>query len=288
MAINDKAVFTASGGYVFIGPVGTAAPTPTELTNLNPVTFGAQTQTIKISGSATAGSFTIASGGETTSALPYNATAAQVQAALEALPSIGTGNAFATGDLKDGIKVSFIGTLQGKALPKLVVVGTGLTGGGTIDATITQAPNGWSNIGHTSREEMPEFGFDGGDSEVKGTWQNAQLREVTTEAAADYLTLQLHQFDATGFELYYGKNAATTPGIFGVDGGNPAPTERALLVIIVDGDAKVGFYASKASIRRDDAVALPSDEFAALPIKATFLKHGANRLFDWISQTLFG
>ncbi|KZM68831.1 phage tail protein [Nocardia terpenica] len=287
MAINDKAVLTASGGYVFVGPVGTAAPTPAELAAVNPVTFGAQTQTIKLSGSASAGSFTIASGADTTAALPYNATAGQVQAALEALPSIGTGNAFATGDLATGIKVSFIGTLQGKALAKLVVTGAGLTGGGTIDATITQAPNGWSNIGHTSRDEMPEFGFDGGDSEVKGTWQNAQLREVVTEQAADYVTLQLHQFDKASFELYYGENAAQTPGVFGVDGGNKKTNERAFLIIIVDGDAKVGFYASKASVKRDDAVSLPSDEFAALPIKATFLKHGANRLFDWISQTLF-
>lgn len=146
---------------------------------------------------------------------------------------------------------------------------------------------GWRTIGHTSREEMPEFGFDGGETEVRGTWQNAALREVETEQIADYLTLFLHQFDTASFELYYGANASTTPGIFGVAGGQTQPVEKALLIIIVDGDLRLGFYAPKVSIRRDDAISLPNDEFAALPVRATFLKHGALNLYEWINEDLF-
>ena len=40
---------------------------------------------------------------------------------------------------------------------------------------------GWADIGHTSRNDLPEFGFEGGDTEIRGSWQKKKLREVTTE-----------------------------------------------------------------------------------------------------------
>lgn len=286
MPINDQAVITAAGGYVFVGPVGTAAPTPAELNSVDPVKFGAQEQTITLTGTADSGTFTLDLDGDVTAPIPYNATAAQIQAALEALPSVGAGNATASGDLAAGVAVSFIGKLQGQAQTVLVADDANLVGTTpALDVVETREINGWLNIGHTSREDMPEFGFDGGDAEVRGTWQNAALREVITEQAADYLTLYLHQFDKQSFELYYGPNASATPGVFGVAGGS-VTNERAFLVIIVDGDTRIGFYASKSSVRREDAIQLPSDEFASLPIRATFLKLGANNLFDWISEDL--
>jgi hypothetical protein len=287
MALNDQAVLTAAQGYVFTATVGTARPTPAELDSVDPVIFGSQVQTITLTGTATSGVFTLTSTTET-SDLPFNATAAQVQAALEALASIGAGNVHATGTLATGIQVAFIGALQGTALPLLTVDDTGLVGTTpNIDVVITTAPNGWKNIGHTSRGDMPEFGFDGGDSEVKGTWQNAALREVTTQQAADFVTLFLQQFNTDSFELYYGENASTTPGVFGVAGGTPVPNERAFLIIIIDGTTRIGFYAAKASVKRDDAIQTPVDDFASLPIRATFLKLGANNLFEWISADLF-
>jgi len=285
MAINDKAVITAAGGYVFVAAPGTAAPTPAELDTIDPALFGAQVQTL--TGSPTAGTFAFKLGTATSTPVPYNATAAQIQGALETMTGIGAGNAHATGDLATGVAISFTGRLQGKSVD-ISIDSADLTG--TLTLEETTAPNGWSNIGHTSREDMPEFGFDGGDTEVKGTWQNIALREVETESPADYLTLFLHQFDTESFELYYGKqseNTVNTKGVFGVAGGTKQPNEKALLIIIVDGDVRIGFYASKASVRRDDAIQMPSDEFAALPIRATFLKNGANDLYDWISEDLF-
>ncbi|ASJ79537.1 major tail protein [Mycobacterium phage Kalnoky] len=148
-------------------------------------------------------------------------------------------------------------------------------------------PTGWDSIGHTSRGDMPEFGFDGGDTEVRGSWQKKKLREVTTEDPVDYLTLFLHQFDEQAFELYYGANASTTPGVFGVSAASGDPTEKAFLVVIVDGDERVGFHAHKASVRRDDAIQLPTDDFAALPVRATFLQHNNELLFSWINEDLF-
>lgn len=55
--------------------------------------------TVSISGAPTGGTYTLTYGGQTTSAIAYNATASTVQTALQALTSIGSGNATVTGYL---------------------------------------------------------------------------------------------------------------------------------------------------------------------------------------------
>lgn len=167
-------------------------------------------------------------------------------------------------------------------------VGTVAPTADEIDAFTAATPGldvAWLDLGHTAREELPEFGFDGGDAETRGTWQNDALKEVITEAVVDYVTFNLHQFDDLALSLYYGQAnaAAAAPGEFRVtDSG--VSTERSFLMIVVDGDAKIGFYARKASIRREGPVALAVDEFSSLPLRATFLKDGTNDLFRWISE----
>lgn len=190
MALNDEAVLTAAVGYVYTGPVGTAAPSAAELDDLD------------------------------------------------------------------------------------------------LESPSSWTATSWDSIGHTSRGDMPEFGFDGGDSEIKGTWQRKKLREVTTEDPVDYLTLFLHQFDEDALSLYYGKNASTTAGEFAVSGKSD-PTEKAVFVVIEDGDVRIGFHSAKASVKRDDAIQLPVDDFASLPIRATFLDHPGFPLFKWVNEDLF-
>lgn len=139
-----------------------------------------------------------------------------------------------------------------------------------VDETTTLT--GFTIIGHTSRDELPEFGFDGGDTETRGTWQKAALRTVVTDPAVDYVTFQLVQFDADTFELYYGsENTATEVGTYSMVGTPGGETEQAILIVIVDGDNKIAFYASNTSLRRDDAISLSVDEFGAMPMRATIL-----------------
>ena len=149
----------------------------------------------------------------------------------------------------------------------------------------------WVPVGHTSREDLPEFGSDGGDTEVRGSWQNAALRQVVTETAVDSVTLNLLQFDNDTLALYYGQANAMVNGErrFRVKSSPSGTVEKALLVVIVDGDVSIGFYAPNASFKREDAISLAVDYFGALPVRATFLQGYSgtdttdNRLlFDWI------
>lgn len=141
---------------------------------------------------------------------------------------------------------------------------------------------GYVSAGHTSRDDLPQFGFDGGDSEVQGTWSNASFREVVTDAPSDYVTFNALQFDEQILSFYYGVTDAT-PGDGTIEVMD-APTQtinRAILVVIVDGPRRVAFHASSASIRREDAIALATDSFAAFPLRATFLKLPATPIYSW-------
>jgi hypothetical protein len=88
-------------------------------------------QTVTILGTPTGGTFTLAYGGYTTTALAYNATAAAVQTALLALTSIGTGNATVTSPAAWTYTVTFTGTLGNKPITTMTANGTNLTPGGT-------------------------------------------------------------------------------------------------------------------------------------------------------------
>lgn len=144
---------------------------------------------------------------------------------------------------------------------------------------------GWESVGHTSRGTLPEFGFDGGDSEVKGSWQKKKLREITTEDPIDFVTILLHQFDEQSLGLYYGPNASTTPGVFGVKTGQT--NEKAVLIVIEDGDMRLGHHAHKAGVRRDDSIDLPIDDLASLPVRFTYLDFEDELPFSWINEDLF-
>lgn len=155
-----------------------------------------------------------------------------------------------------------------------------------IDAftpSVTGLAPAWQNLGHTSRDDLPEFGFEGGDTETRGTWQNEVVRQIITEAAVDYVTFNLLQFDVETLELYYGATnaAAASSSRYTVQSVATSLPTRALLIIIVDGDTNVAFYAPRTSIRREDAVSLATDEFGQLPVRATVLG-GGSELFSWI------
>ncbi len=130
-----------------------------------------EVQTITITGSPTGGELGVLSfGGVSTgdpsvdATLPYNATAAQVLAAIEGLPYlgeseemlyIGVGNATVTGPTSGVYTVTFVGQLAGANMPQLQVTGAAFTGGtspAVASATSTAGqpgifPNGYIPCG---------------------------------------------------------------------------------------------------------------------------------------------
>lgn len=106
-----------------------------------------EVQTVTISGAPTGGTFTLGFNGSTTAAIAYNATGGTVQAALVALPSIGTGNVQVTGGPGPGTPyvVTFIGTLANTNVGQMTAAAT-LTGGTTPAVTVTTTTEGINGI----------------------------------------------------------------------------------------------------------------------------------------------
>jgi hypothetical protein len=118
-----------------------------------------EVQAITKSGTVTGGTFTITYSGQTTAAIAYNATAATIQAELEALSNLAPGDVFVTGGPINTrrIHIRFAGTLAGTDVAEVTVSSASLTGGGSYQPStllaggaavgqITEAPVSGSEI----------------------------------------------------------------------------------------------------------------------------------------------
>ena len=96
-----------------------------------------EVQKIELIGTYTGGTFTLSndfgSGTETSAAIAYNATAADVESALEALASISTGDVNVTGSAGGPWFVEFNGSFAASEVSEFTVDGSSLTGTNTID-----------------------------------------------------------------------------------------------------------------------------------------------------------
>jgi uncharacterized phage protein gp47/JayE len=112
------------------------------LDNFDAATSNEQ-QTVTITGGPTGGTFTLTFGGQTTAAIAYNATAAAVVAALEALSNVGAANVTATGGPLPGtaVVVTFTGRL-GSQNVALMTATSALTGGTSPAVTVTETRAG--------------------------------------------------------------------------------------------------------------------------------------------------
>ncbi|MFD3336044.1 hypothetical protein ACFWV1_25870 [Streptomyces sp. NPDC058700] len=94
-----------------------------------------EVQTLTVTGGPTGGTFTITWSGQTTTALAYNATAAQVQTALENLSNITPGDVAVTGNAGGPWTLTWGGTQLGENVAAPTTT-EAFTGGTTPDITI--------------------------------------------------------------------------------------------------------------------------------------------------------
>ncbi|MGW7270813.1 phage tail tube protein [Streptomyces sp. NPDC054864] len=140
--------------------------------------------------------------------------------------------------------------------------------------TITDPKNpgaGWESVGHTSLDELPEFGRDGDDPEVKGSWQNSKLRQTTPDVTYS-VTFQSIQSTSLTYQMYFGAGPAAVQAdkSFRIP-ATPVPQVKALLVILADGTNYLPLYHPRVSLLGSDAVGMEADDFVTYPIKGTFL-----------------
>lgn len=102
-----------------------------------------EVQSLAITGSPTGGTFRLTFNGQTTTALNHNSSAAAVQAALEALSTIGTGNVVCTGGALPGtaVTITFVKDLGNRNVAAITTTDS-LTGGSSPASAITTSTAG--------------------------------------------------------------------------------------------------------------------------------------------------
>jgi YD repeat-containing protein len=130
-----------NGGSAYTRSGSVPSASDTVLVNLYGYA-GDAVQQLALTGGPTGGTFTLTFNGQTTSPLAYNASAAAVQAALQALSTVGTGNVFVAGGAGGPWTVRFGGSLAGAYQPQLTANGAGLTGGASPSVAVTSSQLG--------------------------------------------------------------------------------------------------------------------------------------------------
>jgi len=110
-----------------------------------------EVQSIITTGNPTGGTFTLTFNGQTTASIPFNATAGQIQAVLQALSNVGAGNVICTsGPLPGAVSVTFSGTLGGS--PQNIMTHTdALTGGSAPAVAISRTTAGIAVVNRLNR-----------------------------------------------------------------------------------------------------------------------------------------
>lgn len=122
-----------------------------------------EVQTVAITGGPTGGSFTLTFSGQTTAAIAYNATAAVVKTALEALSNVAVGDVTTTGGALPGtgVVVTFGGAYSGIDVAQMTANSASLTGGTTPTVAVTTGTAGGTGAASDGREVCVGFLFTG-------------------------------------------------------------------------------------------------------------------------------
>lgn len=190
------------------------------------------TQTVAIAGGPTGGDFTVTYSGQTTAAIPYNASAALVQTELEALSNLAPGDVVVTGSNGGPYTISFTGNVGATPYATITSSATGLTGGTTPAVNVTAT----EGVGMAEGTVLNLSKYVPMDvvSAFKPGFTNADPYRVVGSVAIPYLSLEsisyrfgitdqaTQQASLKGDALYYSQGASYTEEFAGTNAANQA------------------------------------------------------------------
>lgn len=183
------------------------------VTTTDGIASASEVQTVTLVGQPTGGTFTLTFEAQTTSTIAYNASAGTVQTALEALASIGSGNATVSGAAGGPWTVTFAGAEANT--DQLLITGSGasLTGGSGQSVTssndvASSGPNHWDCVSNWVPVGIPVTGDtvifeDNGADCLYGLDQSSvTLAKLTVSMAWMNRKLGLPHVNSNGYREY--------------------------------------------------------------------------------------
>ncbi len=219
------------------------------------------TQTATVTGGPTGGTFTLTYGAQTTSALAYNASAAAVQAALEALTNLAPGDVSVSGSNYPGgaYTITFSPAyLTGTPATLVTASGASLTGGASPAVTLSTA-SGVSMAEGTPLNPAAGLPMDVA-SAFKPGFQAPNAFDVVGSVALPYLALESlsYKFGVTdiatqsatlrGDSIFYNPNSTFVEEFAGTNAANQVVT-ASNTAVVYRGDTTIGArYALSVSL----------------------------------------
>jgi hypothetical protein len=200
--------FIRGAARIMIADMTQAFPTAlSDMVYTTTASNASEVQTVTVTGTPTGGTFTMSFKGYTSGAIAYNATAAAVKTALEALATIGTGGVTTTGGPLPGtpVVITFANQLANMNVPTLTATAS-FTGGTTPTIAITvttpgigiwDSKTGWLDLGPTlggitiNRNNAEEtFSVDQIQADIMTLPNNWEVNVSASMSRADIDTIQ--------------------------------------------------------------------------------------------------
>lgn len=185
----------ARDGSVFIAPYSA-----TGITTLSAGDQANEVQTVTITGTPTGGSFTLTYAGQTTAGIAYNANAAAVQSALEALSNLVPGDVTVGGGPGPGtpFTVTFGGSLAASDVAQMTGSGASLTGGTSpavgvstttpgVGVDLDVLPDGWQDLGWITSDGVTY----GRTTEVSDVTSFGSVQPTRSDVTQDTITMSV-------------------------------------------------------------------------------------------------
>lgn len=278
MAQNANRAIVPGNGRFWIGAVD--SPPPGQL--------------IKITGAPTSTSLVLIVGAVTAAAITVTPTTVdadclEIAQTIANLSSVGSGRvSVLPADTTGYAYLVFIDPIV--ATQAITTTGTTFTAGSTPAVTVSTTASGlgawtpYTEIGHTSQDSPLQVNRSGGDVTTLDSWQQAGIASST--AATQYsLAFSLLQYDIASMKLYYGSNANfAVNGMLQTAQANPAATEQALVLQVLNGSKAQWRHYPRVSIIAADGENFDTTKIAGMPVQAGILASSTYAFGQQLSQ----
>lgn len=155
------------------------------------------------------------------------------------------------------------------AAPETLVTKAQLKDFTTETEIVGSGGTAWTNLGHLSEDNLPEFNIDGGDPTVLNTWNKKGFRTKYADTTGT-VTIHSVQGDKDLLTLIYG-------GVAGSDGGvaysiEKTPANKSVFILLhdTDTDKRGAFLLPNVDLTYDNLVTMNQDSFNQYDILGTF------------------
>ncbi len=148
--------------------------------------------------------------------------------------------------------------------PKAVAFPTNPLAAFTLTGT---PPEGWTNLGHTSRENTLGFSREGGEASSIGTWL-ADSTKTIYSSVAWAMSIPALQFDSDVLDMAFNGDFDPVTGGYIVP-GQTAAIETQLYVLMQDNTGKLGFWIPNSEVTLGEPPTVNREQYLELPLTAS-------------------